>query len=175
MVRRFPSLLASRMSLALGLALSLAACNGPRMTATANLASLRPEAATIVILGVSGPSDEQGRRFAAIFAQEARSRGFVMAEANAPVATTRLRAYLDSFTGTDGRPAISYVLLTSADGRTSTNRVSGMVPAQAPGWAGLDDGAMRRVAAASLDDLTRQLTRQPGAAGEVAAAGEDSP
>jgi hypothetical protein len=49
------------------------------------------------------------------------------------------------------------------------------VPSQAPGWAGLDDGAMRRVAAASLDELTRQLTRQPGAAGEVAAAGEDSP
>lgn len=175
MVRRSSSLPFLRFALALGLALGLAACSAPRMTAKANLASLRPEAATLAMVGVSGPSDEQGQRFAAIFAQEARSRGFVLAEPNVPVATTRLRAYLDSFTGTDGRPAISYVLLTSADGRTSTNRVSGMVPAQAPGWAGLDDGAMRRVAAASLDDLTRQLTRQPGAAGEVAAAGEDSP
>lgn len=144
------------------------------MTASANLATLRPEAATIAMLGVSGPSDEQSQRFAAIFAQEARNRGFVLAEANAPVATTRLRAYLDSFTGADGKPAISYVLQTSADGRTRANRVSGMVQTGAPGWAGLDDAAMRRVAAASLDDLTRQLTGQPGAAGEVAAAGEDN-
>jgi hypothetical protein len=158
----------------LGLALGLAACNAPQMTATAPLTSLRPEAATLAMIGISGPSDEQGRRFAAIFAQEARSRGFVMADANAPVATTRLKAYLDSFTGADGRPALSYVLQTSTDGRTRANRVSGMVPASAPGWAGLDDGAMRRVAAASLDDLTRQLTGQPGAGGEVALASEDN-
>ncbi len=174
MVRRSSLLPASRFAIALGLALGLAACNAPQMTATAPLTSLRPDAATIAILGVSGPSDEQGQRFAAIFAQEARSRGFVLADANAPVATTRLRAYLDNFTGADGRPAISYVLQTSADGRTRANRVSGMVPVNAPGWQGLDDGAMRRVAAASLDELTRQLTGQPGAGGEVALASEDN-
>ncbi len=174
MVRRYSSLPFLRFALALGLAPGLAACNGPRMTATANLASLRPEAATLAMVGVSGPSEEQGQRFAAIFAQEARSRGFVVAEPNVPVATTRMHAYLDSFTGADGRPAISYVLQTSVDGRTRTHRVSGMVPANAPGWAGLDDGAMRRVAAASLDDLTRRLAGQPGTSGEMAAASEEN-
>ncbi|PPD13752.1 MAG: hypothetical protein CTY25_10830 [Methylobacterium sp.] len=167
------------LALGLGVALGLAGCNAPQMTASANLAALKPENATLAVLGVSGPSDEQGQRFAAIFAQEARTRGFVLADAHAPVATTRLRAYLDSFTGTDGKPAISYVLQTSADGRTRANRVSGLVPANAPGWPGLDDATMRRVAASGLDELTRLLTGQSiatgdVAAGDVAAAGEDS-
>jgi hypothetical protein len=174
MARRNSSSSGLSAMLAFGLASSLAACNTPQMTASANLASLKPEAATLAMLGVSGPSDEQSRRFAAIFGQEAKSRGFVIAEANAPVASTHLRAYLDSFTGADGKPAIAYVLQTSADGRNRANRVSGMVPANAPGWAGLDDAAMRRVAMASLDALTRQLTGQPGSAGEVATLGEEN-
>lgn len=176
MVQRFPFPSGRPMALALvmGVALGLAACNVPQMTASANLAALKPENATLAVLGVSGPSDEQGQRFAAIFAQEARQRGYLMAEANAPVTTTRLRAYLDSFTGADGKPAISYVLQTSADGRTRANRVSGLVPANAPGWPGLDDATMRRVAASSLDELTRLLTGQSLAAGDVAAAGEDN-
>lgn len=148
-----------------------AACNAPSMTATASLTGIRPEAATLSILDVAGPSSEQGQRFAAILAQEARSRGFVIAEANAPVASSKLRAYLDVFAGPNGQPAISYVLQTSADGRNRAARVSGVVPASSgAGWTGFDDAAMRRVAGQSLDALARQLSGQPGTGGEVAAA-----
>ncbi len=160
--------------MALGLALGLSACKRPaddghRVPRLAAAGSRDARHARCL-----RPSDEQGQRFAAIFAQEARSRGFVLADASAPVATTRLRAYLDSFMGADGKPAISYVLQTSADGRTRANRISGTVAASAAGWSGLDDATMRRVAVASLDDLTRQLTGQPGAGGEVALASEEA-
>jgi hypothetical protein len=135
-----------------------AACTPPAMTATApGLTSLKPEFATLSILNVSGPGAEQARRFQAILAQEARNRGFVLAEANAPVAATKLTAYLDSFQGEGGRPTIAYVLQTSQDGRNRLARVSGTVPVQAQGWAAFDDQAMRLIAQRSLDDLTRQL------------------
>jgi len=151
----------------------VAACNAPSMTATAPLTGIRPEAATLAILDVTGPSAEQGERFNAILAQEARSRGFVIAEPNAPVASSKLRAYLDIFAGPNGQPAISYVLQTSADGRNRAARVSGVVPASSgAGWTAFDDAAMRRVAGQSLDALARQLTGQPGAGGEVAQSGE---
>lgn len=148
-----------------------AACNAPSMTATAPLAGIRPEVATLSILDVSGPSSEQGQRFAAILAQEARARGFVTAEANAPIASSKLRAYLDAFVGPNGQPAIAYVLQTSADGRNRAARVSGVVPVSSgAGWTGFDDAAMRRVAGQSLDALARQLSGQPGTGGDVAAA-----
>lgn len=150
-----------------------AACNAPSMTATAPLTGIRPEAATLSILDVAGPSSEQGQRFAAILAQEARSRGFVIAEANAPVASSKLRAYLDVFAGANGQPSISYVLQTSADGRNRAARVSGIVPASSgAGWTGFDDAAMRRVAGQSLDALARQLSGQPGTSGDMAQGGE---
>ncbi|MGL5446924.1 MAG: hypothetical protein ACRDBL_06410 [Rhabdaerophilum sp.] len=148
----------------------VSACNAPSMTATAPLTGIRPDAATLSILDVSGPSSEQGQRFAAILAQEARSRGFVIAEVNAPVASSKLRAYLDIFAGPNGQPAISYVLQTSADGRNRAARVSGLVPASSgAGWTGFDDAAMRRVAGQSLDALARQLSGQPATGGDVAA------
>jgi hypothetical protein len=151
----------------------VAACNAPSMTATAPLTGIRPEAATLSILDVAGPSAEQGQRFSAVLAQEARSRGFVIAETNAPIASSKLRAYLDVFAGPNGQPAISYVLQTSADGRNRAARVSGIVPASSgAGWTGFDDAAMRRVASQSLDALARQLTGQPGAGGDVAQGGE---
>lgn len=151
----------------------LAGCNAPSMTATAPLTGIRPEAATLSILDVAGPSAEQGQRFAAILAQEARSRGFVIAETNAPVASSKLRAYLDVFAGPNGQPTISYVLQTSADGRNRAARVSGIVPASSgAGWTGFDDAAMRRVAGQSLDALARQLSGQPGTSGDVAQGSE---
>jgi hypothetical protein len=153
----------------------VAACNAPTMTATAPLTGIRPEAATLSILDVAGPSSEQGQRFAAILAQEAQARGFVIAQANAPVASSKLRAYLDVFAGQNGQPAISYVLQTSTDGRSRAARVSGVVGASGAGWAGFDDAAMRRIAAASLDALARQLSGEPGAGGAVAqASAEDA-
>jgi hypothetical protein len=151
----------------------VAACNAPAMTATAPLTGIRPETATLSILDVAGPSAEQGQRFAAILAQEARARGFVIAETNAPVVSSKLRAYLDAFTGPNGQPAISYVLQTSADGRNRAARVSGIVPASGgTGWTGFDDAAMRRVAGQSLDALARQLSGQPDTGGTVAQADE---
>lgn len=154
----------------LALAGFVAACNAPAMTATAPLTGIRPEAATLSILDVAGPSSEQGQRFAAILAQEAQARGFVIAQANAPVASSKLRAYLDAFAGSNGQPAISYVLQTSSDGRNRAARVSGVVPASGAGWAGFDDAAMRRVAGASLDALARQLSGDPGTGGALAQA-----
>ena len=150
---------ALRFEITLAFALLAAGCTGPTMTATApSLSALAPSAATLSMLGVVGPSSDQGQRFSAIFAQEARARGYVIAEPGAPVASTKLRAYLDTATGEGGRNAISYVLQTSQDGRTRAARVSGTVPANGGTWASLDDGTMRLVAQKSLDDLTRQLT-----------------
>jgi hypothetical protein len=139
------------------------------MTATApSLTTLRPEFATLSILNVSGPGAEQAGRFQAILAQEARNRGFVLADPNAPVATTKLNAYLDSFQGEGGRPTISYVLQTSQDGRTRLTRVSGTVPVQVAGWTAFDDQAMRLIAQRSLDELARQLGGTGQDAGTVA-------
>lgn len=152
------------------------ACSPPQMRASAPLAALKPEMATLTILDISGPPSEKGQRFAAILAQEARSRGFVMAEANAPVASSKLRAYLDIFAGPGGQSSVSYVLQTSADGRSRAARVSGLVPGSTgAGWNGFDDAAMRRVAGQSLDALLRQLSGQPGSDGDLAAAPAEEP
>ncbi|CAN1539542.1 hypothetical protein MCEMSEM23_01705 [Rhabdaerophilaceae bacterium] len=148
-----------RSGLALGLSLLAAGCNGPTMTATApSLSALAPNAATLSMLDVVGPSGEQGQRFNAIFAQEARARGFVIAEPGAPVAATKIRAYLDPATSQNGQSVVSYVLQTSQDGRTRATRVSGTVPASGSNWTSLDDRTMRLVAQKSLEDLTRQLS-----------------
>jgi len=129
------------------------------MRATAPLAGLSPQQSRLAILAVEGPMPELGSRFGSILAEEAQSRGFMLAQGAEPA--TRVKAYLEPFAAQNGVLAFSYVLQTSPDGQTRANRVSGFAEVSAPAssaWAALDESTMRAIAGRSLDDLARQLT-----------------
>lgn len=157
-----------RFSLLGGLLFALAGCNSTGMTASASLANLRPEATTLSIQQVNGPAPEIGQRFSAVLESEAKVRGFTIAPVAAGGAT-RVTAFLDSYPVEGGKLAFAWVLQTSEDGRRRAARVSGSASANAPasaGWTALDQPTMQKIAARSLDDLTRQLTQ--GVGGESA-------
>ena len=145
----------------LGSSLSaLAACANTGMSANASLAALRPEATTLSILSVSGPSTEISQRFSSVLESEAKARGYAINATG--TGGTRVAAFLDSYPVEGGKLAFSWVLQTSEDGRKRAARVSGAATttaAASAGWAALDQTTMRQIAARSLDDLTRVLTQ----------------
>lgn len=159
----------ARLALRAGLAglsaLLLAGCNAGGFTAKADLAALRPGAATITIVDAVAPNPEIGRRYSEALAREAQARGYTVVPPNSSQQAMQIRAYLDAYPIDATRTAYAYVLQTSPDGRVRTERANGAATISLPianAWTSMDDATMRQLASQSLDDLTRVLSGNPG-------------
>lgn len=149
--------------------LGLAGCQstGSGMTALAPSGALSPAQSALRIVAVQGPAAEIAQKFETIFLDEARKRGFAVADAAGPA--MRVKAYLDAYPGEAGKTGFSWVIDTSEDGRTRAIRVKGaaeMAGGGASPWSAFDEKAMRQIAGLAVEDMIRQL--QGG--GQVASA-----
>lgn len=151
----------------------LQGCANQGLVASVSIAQIKPEASSLAIAGIFGPSPEVAAKFGEILANAARARGFTITDANAHPAT-RINAYLDLYQVEGGALAISWVL--NGYGEKSRNaRVSGaasLKASAASGWESLDEAAMRSIAARGLDDLTQVLIAD---ASSSAASGQTPP
>ncbi|MCZ8261869.1 MAG: hypothetical protein O9333_17280 [Beijerinckiaceae bacterium] len=147
------------------LPLGLAACQSS-MTAMAPATGLNGSAMPLAFVAVQGPAPDLAQKFESILAQEARKRGFEVVGAATPGNALRVKTYLDAYQAADGKAGFSWVLDTSENGQTRSNRVRGAAAlgaATSAPWASLDETAMRQIAQMSLDDLVRQSAGSPAA------------
>lgn len=148
------------------LPLGLAACQSS-MTAMAPATGLNGSATPLAFVAVQGPSPDLAQKFESILAQEARKRGFEVVSPATPGNALRVKTYLDAYQAADGKAGFSWVLDTSENGQTRSNRVRGAAAlgtATGTPWASLDETAMRQIAQMSLDDLARQSAGNAAAA-----------
>lgn len=151
----------------------LAACQSS-MTAIAPATGLGGSATPLAFVAVQGPAPDLAQKFESILAQEARKRGFEVVSPNTPGNALRVKTYLDAYQAADGKAGFSWVLDTSENGQTRSNRVRGAAAlgsATGTPWASLDEAAMRQIAQMSLDDLARQSAGSPAATTIASTAG----
>jgi hypothetical protein len=158
-------------ALILATPLALGGCQ-TSMNALAPASTAKIAGTSLALLPVQGPSVEMAQKFEAVLAQEAKKRGFEVAAA--PGGTLKVKTFLDAYASEDGKTGFAWVMDASENGTTRAARVKGAAQANGPAaapWTGLDDTAMRQIAAMSLDDLVRQLSGEAS----PAPATEDAP
>jgi hypothetical protein len=146
----------------------LAGCNSGMMAMAPGFGTTRLQAPNIPvkIVKVEAGMPEASARYSDILAREAVARGYAITPAGGATPSVHVKAYLTAYGADGGKTAYSWVLDTSDDGQTRKNRVSGqsILPvSSANGTTNLDESTMRKLAGASLDALTLQLTNPEAA------------
>lgn len=146
----------------------LAGCNSGMMAMAPGFGTARLQAPNIPvkIVKVEAGMPEASARYSDILAREAVARGYAITPAGSATPSVHVKAYLTAYGADGGKTAYSWVLDTSDDGQTRKNRVSGqsILPvSSANGTTNLDESTMRKLAGASLDALTLQLTNPEAA------------
>lgn len=153
----------------------LAACNSGMMALAPSVPALQAPGIPVQIVRVDAGAADVAARYSNVLAREAAARGYAVQPANGAGQAIRLKAYLTAYGTDNGQTAFSWVLDTSEDGQRRTGRVSGqnvLAISSAGGWTSLDEATMRKVAGASLDALTLQLTNPEAAIAARQAASE---
>lgn len=129
-----------------------------------------PHGVTVALASVAGAPDDINQRFAAAFAQAARTQD--LATADAGKAEYFVRAYIDA-AGEAGATRYSYVLDLFDRSKKRVARLTDEVAvkgAAADSWMLADDGALGALAGRSAGDLADALTNTPEAVAAAAGA-----
>lgn len=140
---------------------TLAACQ----STGGNMRAMAPSVSALSFVSVQGPDAAASKKFEAILTEEAKRKGYSVGSG------LQVKTFLDSY-ATEGKTGYSWVIDASPDGRLRAARAKGtaMLGAASPApWASFDEAAMRQIARMGLDDLTRQLQTNGGAASEPTA------